>query len=69
MNRREAAIVAAYTGIAIGDFADTHAYIEEKLGRPVWTHEMVDPAIWEEIKAAAEADFVALKVEGMPDVD
>jgi hypothetical protein len=62
MRRREAAIVAAYTGISIGDFSDTHAYIEEKLGRPVWTHEMADPKVWDEIKAASREDFLSLQV-------
>ena len=47
MTRRESAIISAYTGFMITkDFSDVHAYIEEKMGRPVFTHEL--PIIGEE---------------------
>ena len=57
MDKREAAIVAAYTGIMIGKFSDMHAYIEEKIG-PVFVHEI--PSRREEIEQAAKQDFIAL---------
>lgn len=63
MTKREAAIVSAYTGILCGDFAAFHAYVEEILGRSVWTHEMGDQAVFAEIKAAAKPDFIALCVQ------
>ncbi len=40
MNKREAAIVAAYTGFLIGEFSDMHKYIEEIMGGSVFTHEL-----------------------------
>ena len=43
MTKREAAIVSAYTGVLIGDFDEVHKYIEELLGRPVFTHELAAP--------------------------
>lgn len=50
MTREERIIVSAYTGVLMCNFADMQKYIEEKLGRPVWTHELADKAVWDEIK-------------------
>jgi hypothetical protein len=62
VNKREAAIISAYTGILIGNFADMHKYIEEKLGRSVWTHELADKITWEEIKQKSKEDFINIEV-------
>ncbi len=65
MTKREAAIVAAYTGYLIGDFSVMHAYIEEKMGRGVQTAEMgLDPNFMDNLRKLCKADFVAIKVEG-----
>ena len=40
MTKREKCVVSAYTGVLMCDFADLHQYIEQLLGRPVWTHEL-----------------------------
>lgn len=58
MTKKEAAIVAAYTGYVIGDLSTMHAYIEKLMGRPVWTHEL--PALEKEIHNRSKADFIAL---------
>lgn len=61
MTKRECAIVMAYTGVCmltgenIGIF---YKYVEEKIGRPVFTHELF--ALEQEIKSASEDDFIAL---------
>lgn len=62
MTAREAAIVSAYTGILIGSFSEMHAYVEEIMRRPVWTHEMASEAIFEQIKAKAKPDFIDIRV-------
>lgn len=62
MNTREAAIVAAYTGVLIGEFSDMHEYIEEIMERPVWTHEMADKNVIKDIKARSKGDFLSIKV-------
>jgi len=62
MSKREAAIVAAYTGYLIGSFDEMHTYIEEILKRPVFTSELGDPVIKQQIHEASRADFVALTV-------
>lgn len=60
MTKREAAIVSAYTGYLIGEFKDFHAYAEEVIGRPVFTHEL--PSIAEELKYKSKKDFMSIKV-------
>lgn len=62
MTKREAAIVSAYTGFLCGGFDAMHEYVEEIMERPVWTHEMGDAKVAQEIKARAKADFIALEV-------
>lgn len=63
MTDHERAVIMAYTGYAMltGDKLNMfYEYVEKKLGRPVWTHELADPRITEELQKAAKADFVAL---------
>jgi hypothetical protein len=62
MNKREAAIITAYTGIMIGSFSDFHRYAEEIIGRPVFTHEFGTREILEQIKEKSRQDFINLKV-------
>lgn len=49
MNKKEAAIVSAYTGYLIGDFDEFHKYVEKIIGRPVFTHELAYKNIIDEI--------------------
>lgn len=58
MTEKEKIIVSAYTGILMTDFSKLHEYIEKKLGRPVWTHELADKSVVEEIKKKSEDDFL-----------
>lgn len=60
MTNQEKIIVSAYTGVLMCDFGDVHKYIEEKLGRPVYTHEMAQKALWDEIKEKSKDDFMAI---------
>lgn len=62
MTKQEAAIVSAYTGFLIGDFATLHKYIEQKMERPILTHELADPSVAKELRERSKADFVAIKV-------
>lgn len=63
MTKREAAIVSAYTGFLLGDFGAMHEYIEEIMGRPVFTHEMGSGGVVDQIQAKAKPDFLQLVVE------
>ena len=63
MTDREKAIVMAHTGICMltGDkFQIFHKYVEDIMGRPVYTHEMAIKTVDEEIKEKSKADFIAL---------
>ena len=63
MTKQEAAIIMAYTEISMltgHDFSIFRQYIEEKLKRPVWTHELADKAVWEQIKESSREDFINL---------
>ena len=61
MTKRECAIVMAFTGTAMlrgDDLDEFYKYVAEKMGRPVYTHEMA--MLSEEIKEAARNDFLQL---------
>lgn len=63
MTDREKAIVMAYTGISMltGEkYSIFHKYIEDLLGRPVWTHELADKSVWNKIKEKAKNDFLEI---------
>lgn len=61
MTDKEKAIVMAYTGVVMlkGDkFKVFHGYVEELMGRPVFTHEFL--SLHNEIKERSKADFLML---------
>ena len=61
MTDREKAIVMAHTGICMlaGDkFQIFHKYVEDIMGKPIWTHEI--GLLADEIKEKSKADFIAL---------
>lgn len=63
MTKRECAIVMAYTGICMltgEDFTIFHKYVEEIMGRPVFTHELGVRNIADEIKERSRNDFIEL---------
>jgi len=60
MTEKEKIIVSTYTGILMTDFSKVHEYIEKKLDRPVWTHEMAFESVQEEIKEKCKDDFLDL---------
>lgn len=66
MTDREKAIVMAYTGYVMltGDKLGVYyKYIEEKLGRPVMTHEFGYSVVKDQIRNATYDDFIALARE------
>lgn len=63
MTDKEKAIVMAHTGICMltGEkFSVFHKYIEDIMGRPVWTHELADRRVWDQIKEKSATDFLKL---------
>lgn len=68
MTDKEKAIVMAYTGVCMltGDkFQIFHKYVEDIMGRPVWTHELANKSVEKEIKAKSYVDFIALCNDGV----
>lgn len=66
MTKQECAVVMAYTGVAMLQGDDLwlfYAYIKELLGRPVWTHELAQAEVLDEIKTKSRADFVKICAE------
>lgn len=63
MNKREGAIISAYTGILIGKFDDFHKYVEEIMNRPVLTHELADEKVFARIKELSKNDFLNIKID------
>lgn len=63
MTIAECAVVMAYTGdcTLTGDRLDAfYEYIANLMGRPVYSHELADPALWAELRKRALPDFVAM---------
>jgi hypothetical protein len=63
MTDKEKAIVMAYTGVAMlcGEkFPIFHKYIEDIMGRPVFSHELASELVWNQIKEKSRADFLEL---------
>lgn len=60
MTRRESAILGAFTGILCGPFDAMHEYIEQIMGRPVFTHELANETTVQQIKDKARPDFLKM---------
>ena len=57
-------ILTGYTGFLLAPMNDYHKAVEEKLGRPIWTHQFADKKVVKEIKEAFAEDFMAIMPEG-----
>lgn len=64
LTREQAAIIGVFTGFSCGPFSGVHEKAEKLLGRPVFTHEMGNPEIWEELKQKVKPEFLAICYEG-----
>lgn len=63
MTKQECAVVMAFTGITMlqdDDLGIYYEYIAKIMGGPVYTHELADIEVVEEIKEAAKPDFIKL---------
>lgn len=63
MTKHECAIVMAYTGVCMcagENFRIFHEYVNDIMERPVWTHELGNRVVLDEIKKRAEPDFLNL---------
>ena len=60
MNKRECAIVSAYTGFLCGEFSDMHEYVEELFCGPVFTHQFASKEFTARLREMSKDDFVNL---------
>lgn len=63
MTLRERVIVETYTGIVMTsgeERNEVYKYMAELMGRPVFTHELGDRNIQEELKELSKPDFISL---------
>lgn len=60
LTKKQAVIVSAYTGYLCCKFSDMHQAIEDKLGRPVFTHELASEETKLEIREAFKDEFMDL---------
>lgn len=60
MEVKASVLVTAITGVFFGNMAEFHEYVEKLLDRPVWTHELANKEVWNEIKEKSRKDVEAL---------
>lgn len=63
MTLKERVIVETYTGVVMTsaeERSETHKYMEELMGRPLFTHELADQSIVEQLKEKSKPDFLTL---------
>lgn len=63
MNDKEKAIIMAYTNVAMlcGEKLNIfYEYIEKIMGRPIYTHELADKFVINQIKEKSKIDFINL---------
>lgn len=63
MTKQEKLIVSAYTGVLMTDFNDFYKFVEERLGRPIFTHQFASELVQDELKKAVKEDFMKLCAE------
>lgn len=59
MTKREKLIVTAYTGILMTEFDEFQQFAEQLLGRPVYTHELLQGDM-DTIKGLVHDEFIQL---------
>lgn len=71
MTKHELAVIMAYTGLVTltgEDFGIFHKYVEDLMGRPVYTHEFASRIIENEIKERSKPDFIRMCQTATDDV-
>ncbi len=66
LTKEQAAIVGVYTGFSCGPFQDVHELAEKLLNRPILTHEMAFPEIWDQLREKVKPQFLEICHESEP---
>ena len=57
ITHKEAIAISAYTGFCFAPFDEIHQFIEEVLGRPVFTHELARDDIWDDVRKSMQKNL------------
>ncbi len=60
LTKEQAAIIGVYSGISCGPFSDIHELAEKLLNRPIFTHEMAFPEIWDQLREKVKPQFLEI---------
>lgn len=60
MTYKEKLIVSAYTGVLMTEWSKFHEFVQDVMGRPVWTHEFASKEFMKELKLKVKDDFLKL---------
>ena len=61
MTREEGILLSAYTGYILApDWDEIQQFCEDTLGYPIWTHELRDPKVQEELRRKLRPQIVKL---------
>jgi hypothetical protein len=63
LTKEQAIIITAFTKIVCCPFSEFHEAVEERLGRPVYTHEFGDKSMSAKIKEAFREDFLRIALK------
>jgi len=63
MTYEEKLIISAYTSFIMVDFDEVHEFIEEIMGRPVFTFEMADKDFYERLRKKLKPKFIELCIK------
>lgn len=63
LTRDQAAIIGLYTGVSMGPFEDIHKLVQDLLQRPVFTHELANANLCEELKKLIKPQFIEICAE------
>lgn len=61
MTKQEAILISAYTGCLLTkEWDDVHKFIQETLGRPVYSHELGNSKITDEIRKKLKPQIIEM---------
>jgi hypothetical protein len=63
LTKEQAAIIGLYTGVTCSNFSYIHEYAEQKLGRPIFTHDFANESLMTGLKNLTKEDFLAICAE------
>ncbi|MBK5077618.1 hypothetical protein IL308_12770 [Lactococcus lactis] len=60
INKRDLAVLTAYTGYMFGEFQNFHGYAEEIVGHPIFTNQFGNKQMSEKLHELSKEDFLKL---------